>query len=194
MIPQINIHQTFGQISIRYKPEQLNITSPPDDLTIQNSRVDLSIHTIPSKLSIDQSQAFADEGLRAPLAFSQYEAAKAHQAAENGTASTAMWGQRFLHIEKVNPSKQYFSRNENKPVKLVPALVPSPFSVQISYQPGTVSIHATVSPVKVNVATQPVRVSLTPTEAQTYIAQQASLNIAPPSLGEVSAAQFELYA
>jgi hypothetical protein len=185
MIPQINIRQTLGQIGLRYEPQQWTVSSPPDQLTIQNSRVDLNIQTTPGQLLIDQSQAFADEGLRSPLAFSQYESSRAVQTAEHGTASNADWGQRFMHIEKGDPMKQYVSRDEDKSVALVPALVPSPFSVKTSYQPGKLSIQVNVTPVKVSETTQPVQVSLTPTKVDAYLAQQPQLQIITPPVGQL---------
>jgi hypothetical protein len=185
MIPQINISQTLGQIGLQYQPEELNISAPRDQLTIQNTHVDLSIQTTPAQLSIDQTQAFADEGLRTPLAFSQYQAQQAVQTAENGTASAADWGHRFLHIEKGDPLKQYVSRNEDKQVTLTPALVPSPFSVKISYQPGTVHIHADLTPVQIHADTAPVQVSLTPTQVHTYLAKAPQLQITAPPFGQL---------
>lgn len=185
MIPQINISQTLGQIGLRYQPGRLNISSPADQLTIQNSKADVTIQTTPAQLSIDQTQAFADEGLRTPLAFSQYQAQQAVQTVENGTASTADWGQRFLHIEKGDPMKQYVSRSEDKQVTLTPALVPSPFSVKVSFQLGSVHFNVDVTPVQIHVQTDPVQVSLTPTQVQSYLAQTPQLNITSPPLGQL---------
>lgn len=185
LIPQINISQTLGQIGLRYQPMRWNIFSPPDDLAIQNGSVDLNIQTTLGQLSIDQTQAFVDEGLRTPLAFSQYESTKAVQTVESGTASAADWGQRLLHIEKGNVTKQYLSRNENKPVQLVPALVPNPFSVKISYQLGQLQINANLTPVHVDATVHPVDVSYTPGQVNAYLSQQPQLQITSPPVGQL---------
>ncbi|MCL6454454.1 MAG: DUF6470 family protein [Alicyclobacillus sp.] len=183
MVPQIDIHQVLGQIGLRYTPQQWQVDAPAGRLEIQNATDTLDIQYTPGQLTIDQTQAFADEGLRAPIEFMRHQAALAAEAAANGTASTAAWGQRFLHIEKGDPTKQYVSRYAAEQRQFRPTLVPGPFSVHIHYQPGSVQIYVDVQPPRVEEQVQPVRVALTPERVHAYAAQPPELQISSPPVG-----------
>lgn len=154
MIPQIGIYSRMGIIGTRYTGSQLQIKTKPADLHISAPAARLSITYEPGQLTIDQTQAFADEGLRKPLAFLQYEAAKARQAVSDRTASTAQWSEQLLHTHGNSALKQYAGRNDPKRVQLVPTLVPSPFSVKIHYQPGGVRISTEMQPVQVDTTSE----------------------------------------
>ncbi|GMA51303.1 hypothetical protein GCM10025857_26600 [Alicyclobacillus contaminans] len=185
MTPQIQIHQVLGQIGICYEPPVWTIHSAPADLDIQSPAAVLEIHTIPGQLEIDQTQAFADEGLRTPLAFLQYEASRARQAAAQGVAETADWGQRFMHIEKGDPLPQYVMRYRERQPEFLPTLMPRPFSVKIHYQPGHVEIHAEVQPVQISVRPQKPQIDFQPGQVHIDLAQPPQLQIMTPPVGQL---------
>lgn len=184
MNPQIQIRQTFGQIGISYTPARWNIRTQPADLTIQTPTAQLSIHTTRGRLDIDQTQAFADEDLRTPLAFSEHQAALARHSAAEGTADTAEWGQRLLHIERGNVWPSWIMRYREHTRQIVPALVPRPFSVHIHYEPDRLDINASVQPVRVSANVQPAEIDFRPGQAHTYLAQAPALRIVPPPTGQ----------
>ncbi|WP_067922440.1 DUF6470 family protein [Alicyclobacillus shizuokensis] len=186
MIPQIQIQQVFGQIGIRYSPAHWEIHTRQADLTIDAPAAELTIHTIPGRLDIDQTEAFADEGLRTPLEFSKHQAALARQAAAQGVADTADWGQRFLHIEQGDPLPQWVMRYRDHQRQFAPQLVPRPFSVKIHYQPGHVDIKAHVQPVRVSAVTHPVEVEFQPGSVHTYLARAPQLRVISPPMAALA--------
>lgn len=181
--PQIQIHQVLGRIGITYTPAQWQVHTRPADLSIDAPAAVLSIHTVPGELDIDQSQAFADEDLRTPLAFSEHQAALARQTAAQGVADAADWGQRLLHIERKDVWPAWIARYQNHLRQAVPALVPSPFSVKIHYQPGHVDIQAALHPVRKSVVPHSPDITFRPGAAHIYLETSPQLQIVPPPVG-----------
>ncbi|MCL6636896.1 MAG: DUF6470 family protein [Alicyclobacillus sp.] len=184
-VPQIQIRQTFGQIGLSYTSARWSIRTQPADLSIDAPAAVLSIHTVPGRLDIDQTQAFADEGLRTPLAFAVHEAARARQTAAEGVAETADWGQRLLHIERGDAWPSWMMRYRESMRQVVPALVPRPFSVHIHGEPGHVDIRADVRPVRVSVQTHPVQVAFSPGSVKTFVATPPQIRILSPPVGRL---------
>ncbi|MCL6442180.1 MAG: DUF6470 family protein [Alicyclobacillus sp.] len=185
LIPQIQIHQTFGQIGIRYQRSLWQIHSQQADLSIQAPQAQVDIHTTPAQLDIDQTQAFADEGLRKPLDFVLYRAQLAHQTALQGIADKAYWGQRFMHTEKGDPLGDWAMRYRDKAPQVEMALVPRPFSVHIHYTPGQVTEHVEIQPVHIDATIHRPEVQFQPGAARTYVERAPSLLILTPPIGQL---------
>lgn len=183
MIPQIEIRQQFAQIGLRTRPPDWRIASPPTDLNMRQEQPRVEIRQVLGKLEIDQSEAFAQEGLMSPLELSRSEAARARQVNFDGIAETAQWGDRFAHIEQGgNPIADWAWRDVGGPPDWVPALVPEPFSVHISYTPARAEIRAQPGRVNLNPAVHPPEVTFRSGTVQVYTRQYASASVTPPPL------------
>lgn len=186
MSGQIDIHSAMAQIGIRYQPVKMDIHSQSANLSIQSAKAQLEIHQTPGNLQIDQTQAFSDEGLKTPLAFSRDESAKATSVANQGVTSDVQWGDKFADLAHGGANvAQYASRNQGHLPQLVPALVPSPFSVHISYQMASLDIHAQLQPVHITADVSPVRQSVQTGSARTYVENPSNLQITSPSFSQL---------
>ncbi|MDI3327910.1 MAG: DUF6470 family protein, partial [Alicyclobacillaceae bacterium] len=125
MIPQIQIDQQFARIGLERVPAEWRITSPPAELNMHQELPRLEIRQIPGKLDIDQSEAFAQEGLMSIFDLNRKEAERARRAALEGIAETAEWGDRFAHIERGgNPIADWAARNVGRRADWIPVLMP----------------------------------------------------------------------
>ncbi|HHY67154.1 MAG TPA: hypothetical protein GX517_08110 [Alicyclobacillus sp.] len=183
MIPQIEIRQQFAQIGLRTRPPDWRIASPPADLNMRQEQPQVEIRQVPGKLEIDQSEAFAQEGLMSVFDLTRSEAARARQVNFDGIAETARWGDRFAHIEQGgNPIADWTWRDVTGPSDWIPALVPQPFSVHIRYEPGRAEIQVQPGRVALDPAVHPPEVSFSPGAVQVYTRQYASVTVTPPLL------------
>jgi|GEM_PF-5435849 len=175
-IPQIQIHQTFGQIGLRYQPSDLEIQTPPVNMALEYTPTDLELHSVPGDLQIDQSQAFSDEGLNPPLEEAELQAHAAEEAAEQGVANTAAWAESFVNPKSHASVSAWLSRYQSQ-VTLTPTLVPSPFSVKVHYTPGHLESNVQLGSVHPQVHVSPVSFSYQPAKVQVYTAQENRVSI-----------------
>lgn len=85
-LPQIRMQSQMARITMMTQPATQEIRQPKADLSIHQPHAELSIRTIPSKLTIDQTQAWADMNLKtAPLSIEEF-AQLGMQGAQEGTA------------------------------------------------------------------------------------------------------------
>lgn len=89
--PQISIHKTPGRLELQAAHSRISMESEPAQLRIENSRVELSI---------DQSQCFADKGLRGLSSFLADCVQRGRQAALECAGRYASEGTELAAIEK----------------------------------------------------------------------------------------------
>jgi hypothetical protein len=179
---QIQIHQTLGRIGLQHIPAQFEIRTKPADVDIHYVQPDVEIHTVPGQLTIDQSEAFAQEGRLKPLDFSIANSHEARQAALAGIERTAQIGDQVARAKTKSQAIDLWTMQSAFHVpELVPALVPAPFSVHIHYELGRVEEHVQLGHVDERVQIHRPEIAFRPGAAKAYIEQQASLTIIPPS-------------
>ncbi|CAB3395133.1 DUF6470 family protein [Kyrpidia spormannii] len=183
MIPQIQIHQQFAQIGLRTDPAQWQISSPSAELNLRQEQPRVEIRQIPGTLEVDQSEAFAQEGLMSIFELTRSEAARASQINFDGIAETARWGDRFAHIERSgNPIADWAWRDVTGPSDWVPALVPQPFSVHIRYEPGRAEIQVQPGRVVLDPAVHLPEVSFNLGRVERTLLQPSAVVVTPPPL------------
>lgn len=185
-IPQIQISQKFGQIGLRYQSSQLSIHAQKADIHPQSPSAQMDIEHIPAQLNIDQSQAFAEEGLMTTAQLNQSQAAQGKQIAEAGVEDRAKAGEEMMKSK--NPKQalsQWISRNEFNQRPMQISLVPSPFSVHIQYTPSQLSIHVTPGKVSNQVTLHQPQVQYQLGSVQTYVQQVPSLLVTSPPVGQL---------
>jgi hypothetical protein len=179
---QVQIHQTLGRIGLRYIPPQFELRTRPADIDIHYVPLDVEIHTEPGQLTIDQTEAFAEEGRLKPLDFAVSQAQKAKQAVLSGIERTAQVGDQVARAETKSQAVDIWAMQQTFQVQeLVPALVPTPFSVHIHYEMGRVDAQVRLGRVDERVQVHPAEVMFRPGAVKAYMEQQARLTIIPPS-------------
>jgi hypothetical protein len=179
---RINIHQTLGRIGLQYIPAQLEIRTKPADVDIHYVPPDVEIHTDPGQLTIDQTEAFAQEGRLKALDFAVSQAQKAKQAVLSGIERAAQVGDQVARAETKSQAVDIWAMQQVFQIpELVPALVPAPFSVHIHYEMGRVDGQVRLGYVDEHVQVHPAEVMFRPGAVKAYLEQQARLTIIPPS-------------
>jgi hypothetical protein len=179
---QIQIHQTLGRIGLRFIPTQFDIRTKPANLDIHYVPPDVEIHTQPGQLTIDQTQAFTQEGRLKPLDFAVSQAQEAKQAVLSGIERTAQVGDQVARAEsKARAVDLWATQQAFQVPELFPALVPLPFSVHIHYEMGEVEKHVQLGRVDERVQVHPAEVIFRPGAVKAYMEQEAKLTIIPPS-------------
>lgn len=142
-IPQIRMQSQQAQIAIRTEASSQSIQQPNANLHIEQPKADMNMRTIPSRLTIDQSQAWEDMNMKSVFKWGKEYAQKGRQAVMEGIARVAREGDEKMAIHTgrdaiVNQAK----RNANPaPANVNITWVPSPFSVKIHYTPGKTEIQ-----------------------------------------------------
>jgi hypothetical protein len=143
---------------------------------------DVTIHTHPGQLTIDQTEAFAQEGRLKPLDFAVSQAQKAKQAVLSGIERTAQVGDEVARAEsKARAIDLWATQNAFQVPELVPALIPTPFSVHIHYEMGHVEEHVQLGHVDARVQVHSAEVIFRAGAVKAYMEQEANLTIIPPS-------------
>lgn len=179
---QLQIHQTLGRIGLSYTPGQLSIRTRRADMEIHRTNPDVQIHRTPSQLTIDQSDAFAQEGREKPLQFTERLAEEAKQTVLNGISETAQIGDSIARAKTANHAFDLRSmRYAYKVPETVPALVPAPFSVHIHYELSRIEFHTDLGKLEHQVHVQPPDISYQVGKIRTYLDPPPQLTIIPPS-------------
>lgn len=178
-LPQIRMQSQMARITMMTQPAMQEIRQPKADLSIHQPHAELSIRTIPSKLTIDQTQAWADMNLKtAPLSIEEF-AQLGMQGAQEGTARRAAQGTELMKIENTdNPLISQAVQNAFRPERpLGIQFIPSVFSVNINYQPSEVEIDSKPNKPIIETQVNKPEINYTPGSVDISLAQYAELDI-----------------
>lgn len=143
-IPQIRLQSEMAQLDITQSSGQLNMSQPKADLSIEQPRAELNIQTTPSKLTIDQSQAWEDMNLMSTPRLIEKTASDGLQDSQEGTGRRAEQGNQLMRIESnSNPIVgQALINGHNQMKSIGLKYIPSTFSVKINFVPAQLNIEA----------------------------------------------------
>lgn len=135
----------MAKIRITQNEGKQHIEQPQATLQIRQVPSELNIHTIPPKLDINQSKAWEDMNLLSIARRIATHGEAGLQAASEGAARRASEGRELMEIENEgSPIIEQAVRHAQRPQKQLGIdFIPSPFSVQIAYHPGEVTIQST---------------------------------------------------
>lgn len=141
-LPQIRMQSQMAHIRIHQTSGKQKIRQPEASLSIQQPKAQMTIKTTPSKLDIDQSQAWEDMNLMHVFKLIKKFANEGLQGASQGTARRVQQGDALMRIEnKGNPIANQAAQNGfDQMKKLGIKFIPSMFAVKIDYQPAKVNI------------------------------------------------------
>jgi len=146
-LPQIRLESQMAKIQIQKTPPQQRIQQPEAEMSIQQPKADLSITTKPSKLTIDQTEAWEDLNLMHISKRIEKFVDEGHKAAMEGTARRARQGAELMKIENAgNPIANQAITNAFDQMKRIGIkFIPSHFAVKTNYEPSEVQIDVKVN-------------------------------------------------
>lgn len=178
-VPQVRLQSQLAQISLDTKNAEQDIRQPKARQEIHQPSADLSIRTLPSRLTIDQSQAWYDMGLKSAKESHEDFAKAGYQKLMSGIARRRQEGDEQMKIEDGgNALLAQAVRNAYEDQKSINIkFIPSVFSVKTEYQPAEVDIRVKVNqPVIRNTPNKPI-MTYSPGKVTTGIRQENDLII-----------------
>lgn len=178
-LPQLRMESQLAKIQINQKDARLEIKQEQPQIMIQQPKPEVIIRTTPSKLSIDQTEAWADMNLLSIFKRNDRFAGEAIQAVQAGIARTAREGKELMKIENGgNPIAAQARRMSSPPPKeLGIKFIPSHFSVKTDYQPAEVHIDVTTHKPIIDAQIHAPQFTYYPGELETSLLQRNYLKI-----------------
>ncbi|MEH7225052.1 DUF6470 family protein [Bacillus sp. JJ1566] len=179
ILPQIRLESKQAQIGIETTSARTETEQPKAELSIQQPKADISMETTPPKLTIDQTEAWADMGLKNILRSIEELAQKGKEDTLVGIARRVQQGTELMEIENGgNPLVRQAQENGQKPMKEFNiGFIPSFGSVKIHYEPGKVDIKATPHKPIIDVQVNKPIVDYFHGKVDTYLRQRNELKI-----------------
>ncbi|MEN6327258.1 MAG: DUF6470 family protein [Syntrophomonas sp.] len=172
---QLRIDQQFAQIGVRTTLANLQFSSSPAQVQIKTTPGKLEIESPRPKIHIDQSQCFANAGLKSPARLSADRASEGYSATMEAIARISSEGDQLARIKGTSLADialSHSSETHEFDVKAIPQQPPEisfeTYPVQFSYQPAEVQIDANPSQIDT---------CIEPGYAETYLLQKNYLNI-----------------
>ena len=178
-VPQLRIEQTSVQIGLNIRQPVQEIKQPQADISIKQPEADMNFNKRPPRLTIDQTKALADVGIK-PVGMVVREAAqKGHGTWSEGVSRVSRDGDEMMRIENGgDPMSVQAKRNGEPQMKeFNVGWIPSHFSVDIDYDPGELDIQVKVNKPIIDVKPNKPIHNYTPGSTDVYIAQEPTIDI-----------------
>ncbi|MDL4839220.1 DUF6470 family protein [Aquibacillus rhizosphaerae] len=177
--PQIRLQSQNAQIQINQTRAQQTIRQPQAVQSITQPKGELSINTSPSRLSIDQTEAWADMGIKHVSRMTDEAAQKGKQAVHQATARIVRQGVELMKIEQAgNPiARQAKENSQDAPKQFNIGWIPSAGSVKIEYKPSDVNINYTARKPTIDTRAQKPVTSYQPGTVDVSLKQKNHLDI-----------------
>ncbi|MEH7342625.1 DUF6470 family protein [Bacillus sp. JJ1532] len=184
-LPSIQIHATSAKLGIQKTPTTIQMRQPMADMTMRQPHAQIDYQQRDTTIQIDQSEAFADAGLKPISRHIREWAEKGKQQALKATATIAQQGDQMMKIEQgglVIP--QIAKTNSEDPIREFNiGFMPSSASkVRIHYSSGKfqmdVKQQKPIIKIKPN---QPV-INVNPGKTNIYLKQKSSISFSVPGL------------
>lgn len=178
-LPQIRIDQQFARIGINMKDAEVQLSQPQATLSIEQPQADVSINTRPSRLTIDQSQAFHDLGQYPAKEAIRLSAEEGKQQAVEGSRRRRREGDQLMKIEHGgNPIKEQAKHRMPRNYRSFNiGFIPSYDSVKINYEPAEVDVTIQANKPIIESHVNPVRRDVSPANFEVYLAQENYIDI-----------------
>ena len=178
-LASVQITNFDGRLAARRNPTILEMKQPMADMTIRQPQAEIEYYQKDAKLLIDQSEAFADAGLKPVSRMIQEYAEKGKQQVLKAMATTAKQGDQLMNIAKESGTIQRLAKeNSESPIRdFNIGFVPSSTSkVKKTYIPGElhVKIEQRTPEVKIK-ANQPI-IKVNPGDLEIYLKQKPTLS------------------
>lgn len=177
-IPNLQITQTFGQISLQQKQASIEIQQSKVRMDMESEAPVVEIDKSSGSLQIDQSKSWAAYGSMPSTQMSARISSQARSLANQGIAKTARNGDRFAAIHQSTnvvaeiASKVYLERPNISYVGSA-----STFNVDVSYTPDQISVRPIQGVVEIQVDTQKPIIRSNPAQVNIGMERYASIQI-----------------
>ncbi|WP_245579710.1 DUF6470 family protein [Alteribacter aurantiacus] len=145
-MPQLRIDVQHAQTGMQHTRPHVHITQHDAVMNIdQELAGTLEISQTASRLFIDQTEAFADANLKAPLRAASEWATSGKEQALSYVAKKTREGEQLKQIEKGGNALSQVAKNHSHPPtkEVTLGYMPKTMSrVQFDYQPSQVSVHS----------------------------------------------------
>ncbi|OOE03589.1 hypothetical protein BO219_07155 [Anoxybacillus kestanbolensis] len=178
-IPQLTMQATFPQLSITVERGYMHMRQQQAEMSIEQPKPQLEMKTTPPRLTIDQTEAWADMDLK--HIFRRIE-----EAAQDGYASwlsyletTAIQGDELMRIEQGGDvlAMQAQANSERPPFDYNVGLIPRPFSVKVSFEPGHINMNWQTSNARIHIEPRLVQIDYKPNVVHIDLARHNNLRI-----------------
>jgi len=140
--PQVKINIRDTKIGLNTQNAQLTMKQPKAEVNIQQPKADQNIKQHPPKLTIDQSNAWDNLGLKNVFERTRDTAQHANQVHQEGLARMAREGDELMRIENGgNPIAAQAKRNAGWDFDYKPGGMPVYDLVSLNYGPGRADIQ-----------------------------------------------------
>lgn len=176
----MRMNATYGKIGLRTHNAKHLINQQHAEMTIRQPKAEMFIRTIPGKLDINQSKAFAEANLKSVYQLIEDFSRRGHEAVMKGITRRAQQGDRLMKIENGGHPIAELARinSSDPPLRFNIGWMPrSPFSVKFHYQPADVRIQWQTHRPQIHVTPRPPEFTYVPGSVSGFIRQQANLNI-----------------
>lgn len=178
-MPKLHLQSHMGRIGMESTKAHLELAQPRAELSIEQPTAQMNIDTKDGVLHIDQTEAFAEAGLKSVKRVIQEHAQEGYQAFLEGMGRRANQGSELMRIEHGgNAIVQQAEANAYKALKeLGLTFIPGPFSVQFEYERGSVDVQVTTESPRIEAHTRPVEVNYIPGNLSIYMEEYPSLEM-----------------
>jgi Family of unknown function (DUF6470) len=176
-IPQLRMQSTQAILGIEKSNSSIQIQQPQAQMELHQPKGEIEMKRIPPKLTIDQTEAWADMNLKSAIRRNKEAAGEGYQAWMQYLAKTAQEGSELMKIENGGGAiAAQAKRNGQLPKhELGLGFIPSPFSVKFNYQPGDVQITPHTYDVVSNIKAQKPIIHYQPGSVNYHLQQKNSL-------------------
>ncbi|UCZ52693.1 DUF6470 family protein [Bacillus shivajii] len=178
-LPRVEIQSQQAQIGMQQQKPEMSITQRPADISIDQELVGtLRISTTASKLHIDQSEAFADTGLKGPLRRNEEWGAQGKQSVMQYIAKTVQQGEQLKKIEHGTEAiAQLAKQNGERPTKEINVgFVPEhAFKVNFQYEPSDIQVDVDWPEPNIHVQKHDPEIHIPRWETNVYLQQKESI-------------------
>jgi Family of unknown function (DUF6470) len=178
-LPQIRIESTSARIGLNIQKPKQELEQPRADLRIEQPRPQLEIEREPSKLMIDQTQAWEDMDLKHIFRRIEEFAKQGYEDWLEGLARVSRQGDELMKIENGgNPIADQAKENSESPIyEFNIGWIPSMFSVKVHYEPSKLHFRWNTQKAKIDVTPQKPIHQYVPGKVDVYLEQRNSLKI-----------------
>ncbi|SEA39523.1 hypothetical protein SAMN05421743_104206 [Thalassobacillus cyri] len=176
--PQIRLSSQRAAIKIETQQATQSIEQPKAQQSIQQPKADVSMRQRPGKLTIDQTNAWHNLGLKSSQVRTRETADHARKSLLEGIARTSQKGDELMRIEQGgNPLADQATRNAVWNFEYKPGGMPAYDLVALDYQAQRPEINITRNTPVINAVPQKVRHDYKPGKVDVSMDKYASLNI-----------------
>lgn len=178
-LPSIQISTVNGQIGISKDPTTVQMRQPMADMKMRQPHADVKYIQRDAKINIDQTEAFADAGLKHISRHIREWAEKGKQQVSKATATIASQGDQMMKIEnKGSVIPQIAKTNSEDPMRDINiAFIPSSVSkVKINYTPGEFKVNAQPKEVEIEIKPNKPVIKVNPGNTNIYLKQKSAIS------------------